>query len=219
MSNHREQETLDDVLDAYLDVAPDPSAEDLAAWVQQYPQYYKELTDFTVARSLMLYLPPVSTEPVDEAALFTRGMSVVRTVLRGEREKRVAAEPPPASLLQEGQRHGLNLHRLAALTDLSAALWRKLDRRLIHPESLPAQLLQSVADAIRHPVAVVQRYLALPPKLAYGAQYRSRTTPRLGEQEDFFEAVRNDVTLSDEQRQRWLALQDSTAADSRNSLR
>ena len=213
MSNHPKQEALDDVLDAYLDEAPDPSAEDLTAWVRRYPQYREELTDFTVARSRMLHLPPASTEPVDEAALITRGMSVVRTVLRSEREKR-AAEPPPASLLEEGQRQGLNLHRLAALTDLSAALWRKLDRRLFRPESLPAQLLQSIADVIRCPVAVVQRYVALPPRFAYGAQYRASATPRLVEQEDFFEAVRNDVSLSDEQRQRWLAVQDATASDS-----
>lgn len=210
MSKHPEQDTLDDVLNAYLDVAPTPSAEDLAVWVQKYPQYREELTEFTVARSLMLHLP-ANSDPLDETALFTRGVSVMRTVLQREREKQAAEQPPPASLLEEGQRQGMNIHKLAELTGLSAALWRKLDRRLIRPASVPRQLVERIADMFHNPVAVVQRYLSQPPMLSPSALYRAKATPTLGEQEDFFEAVRNDLSLSDEQRQRWLAVQHATS--------
>lgn len=210
MSNHPEQATLDDVLNAYLDVTPTPSAEDLAVWVHKYPQYREELTEFTVARSLMVHLPE-NSDRLDETALFTRGVSAMRTVLQREREKQAAEQPPPASLLEEGQRQGLNIHKLAEMTELSAALWLKLDRRLLRSESLPTHLVERIADAVHHPVAVVQRYLAHPPMLSPGVQYRAKVTPTLGQQEDFFEAVRNDLSLSDDQRQLWLALQHTTS--------
>ena len=210
MSNHPEQETLDDVLNAYLDVAPTPSAEDLAVWVHKYPQYREDLIEFTVAHSLMQHLP-ANSDPLDETALFTRGVSAMRTVLQSAREEQVAEQPPPASLLEEGQSQGMDIHKLAELTGLSAALWRKLDRRLLRSESLPTPLVERIADAVHHSVAVVQSYLAQPPMLSPSALYRAKATPTLGEQEDFFEAVRNDLSLSDEQRQRWLALQHATS--------
>jgi hypothetical protein len=53
----------------------------------------------------------------------------------------------------------------------------------------------------------VTHYLQGERKRIRDAYYRANRPPSLGEQEDFFEAVRNDTNITEERRQRWLALE------------
>ncbi len=89
------------------------------------------------------------------------------------------------------------------------ALIRKLDRRLLRYASIPQEAIDLLAQTLRQQISVITQYLQGGPTLAQGASYRSEKAPALVEQEDFFEAVRNDRTLSDEQRHFWLSLSDS----------
>lgn len=205
-----EQATLDDVLDAYLASDQDRGSASLAEWIRRYPQYERELTDFAVSWSLMEALPPAPrAEPVDEDTLTLRGISVAQGILHQKRQQRSLPENTAiASLLTEGKARGLSIQALADLWELSAAIVRKLDRRLIYYTSIPRELVENIARTIQREMSVVVRYLQGRPRFAQGASYRAEKAPALTEQEDFFDAVRNDVEMSEDRRRRWLEMKD-----------
>jgi len=55
---------------------------------------------------------------------------------------------------------------------------------------------------------LVVEYLQQSPMLATEASFRARENPRIQEQQDFFEAVRSDRSVSEERRSALLALEE-----------
>lgn len=209
MNDHTRRETLEDVLDAYVATVSAPDSASLREWIERYPQFEQELTEFAVAWSRSHWLPAASGPALTDDTVILRGMSIVRNLLH---EK--AAEKPGAvnsttelkGIIEESRTVGLNIELLADLTDLSAALVRKLDRRLVRYATIPLQVIENLAHAIQREVLEVVRYLQGPPMLVRGARYRARRPPTLADQEDFFDAVQKDPELTGERRRRWLAL-------------
>jgi len=200
--------TVEDVLDAYISSVEHPSYAALQDWIRRYPQFARELTTLTASWSLSEQLPP-RREVADEERLLLRGASVVRNVLhqrRAARQEAAETSPMIAGLVAEGTRAGLKLRSLADAVGMSPALVREIDRRLIRLTSIPDAAIQAFAHALRCAPEMVARYLDGPPRFATGAQHRADETPALAEQRDFFAAVGDDTSLSDERRARWLAL-------------
>lgn len=208
MNEHARKETVDDVLNAYVVSYAEPSYKALAEWVQRYPHFERELTEFTVAWSLKETLPPIE-EPaeVDEDTLVLRGMSVVQGILNKEEWSSADKQTLFAGLLKEGKARGLSIHRLAEDTRLSAALVRKLDRRLIVFASIPTKAIVALAQAVARGKEEVADYLHGQPVFPEGASYKAEEVPELSGTEDFFEAVRTDETLPEEWRRDWLSLE------------
>ncbi len=210
MSEHARRETLDDVLNAYVAYSSEPSYEVLTEWIRCYPHFEKELTEFTVGWSLSETLPPAD-EPdgMDEETLVLRGMSVVQGILNKEEWQPADKQTSFAGLLKEGKARGLSIHGLAEATRLSAALVRKLDRRLIRFASIPTEAIDVLAQAVARGKDEVARYLHRQPVLPASASYKAEEAPKLSDAEDFFEAVRTDETLPEEWRRHWLSLESS----------
>lgn len=208
MTRRNESVALEDVLNDYVASGSGPSKDALAEWIRRYPQYEKELTEFTVGWSLMKWLPPSpDVEEVDEGTLVLRGMSIVQNILHQKRQqKSTGDEAPLKSLLDEGQKLDLSIKELADLSELSLGLIRKLDRCLINFLSIPEKAIENIARILQRSVAAVTIYLQGEIK-PMRAHYRAKERPSIAEKEDFFEAVRNDHTMSDERRQYWLSLQ------------
>jgi len=82
MTRPIERPELDDVLDAYVAEVETPSRATLAEWIQRYPYYERELTEFTVAWCEMQSLSPAEgTEPdEDDEALLQYGMNIVQSI-------------------------------------------------------------------------------------------------------------------------------------------
>lgn len=210
MNEHTRRETVDDVLNAYVASSSRPSYKSLTKWIRRYPHFERELTEFTVGWSLNETLPSVDEpEEVDEDTLVLRGMSVVQGILNNEEWTSADKQPPFAGLLKEGKERGLSIHKLAAATRLSAALVRKLDRRLIVFGSIPAKAIDVLAQAIARGKDEVADYLRGQPVLPAGASYKAEEVPELSDAEDFFVAVRTDETLYEEWRRDWLSLESS----------
>ena len=208
MNEHVGRETVDDVLNAYVASSVEPSYEALTKWIQCYPHFEKELTEFTVGWSLRETLTPVEeTEEVEEDILVLRGMSVVQGILNKEGWQPVDRQTPFAGLLKEGKARGLSIHELAEATRLSAVLVRKLDRRLIVFASIPTKAISVLARAVGRGKQEVADYLRSHPLLPGGASYKAQEAPTLSEAEDFFEAVRTDDTFPEEWRRHWLSLE------------
>lgn len=215
MTHPRDESVLDDVLHEYASCPGGPSHSTLTEWVKSYPEFRKELEEFTAAWILQETLPPQQPEVVDEETLVLRAMSAVQQVLYEERPDRAADCDPAAaddapdldSLMAAGRELGLDARTLAESCELSVPLIAKLDRRLIAFASVPLQLSERLAEVLRTGTAAVQAYLRQPMVLAEGARYRSSSRPALPtEQQDFFEAVRADPTLSADRRKHWLDL-------------
>lgn len=197
--------SLDDILDAYVAENEGPSHAALAVWTQRYPQYERELAEFTAQWSLMHWLPATPVAATAEGSLVQQGMQSIKGILAHA----VAARPeeePLNSLLEEGRSRGLAVGTLAERVGLSIPLLLKLDRRLIRATTIPPQVVDGLARAVGRQTAIVATYLQGSPRLAQGASYHASEAPALVGQEDFGDAVRSDLTLSADQRSQLLAL-------------
>ena len=111
-------------------------------------------------------------------------------------------------LLVTAKRLGLDAPALANKTGLSVVLVTKLDRRLIRPVSVPQRVFKLLAEALNTAVDLVAGYLQQSPMLATEASFRAKENPHIQEQQDFFEAVRSDRSISEERRSALLALEE-----------
>ncbi len=122
MKQHREHETLEDVLNAYVASTPVPSHALLVEWIRLYPRYERELTEFTVSWSLMESLPPSSKSvEVDEDILVLRGMSIVQNILHEQKQAQRLRDSEAAidGILKEGTAYGLSIQQIAEDSQLS----------------------------------------------------------------------------------------------------
>lgn len=76
----------------------------------------------------------------------------------------------------------------------------KLNQRLFRAATLPARLVEKLADAVGRSVDDVTAYLSAPPTLARNAAYSNPDAPTLGEAEDFAVALQRDADVSAEAR-------------------
>ena len=211
MNEQVERQSLEDILDAYVASGDSPDSS-LDEWIQLYPEYEEELTEFAVSWTLMESLPPApESEKVEESVLVLRGMSIVQNLLY--KQSQAASSSPSApfeSLIAEGRARGLKPRQLAEAVCLGDAVLGKLDRRLILYASIPQDAINELAKVIQRGTASVAAYLQQNPKFAASAEYRSEQAPTLSESEDFFDAVRKDPTISPEHADYWQALERST---------
>ncbi len=82
----------------------------------------------------------------------------------------------------------------------------KLSRRIFDLVSIPNELVQSLATAINTTSQSIIDYLRQP-ALADGMRFSSKSKPALANQENFFDAVRNDQAMDNETREYWLLLE------------
>lgn len=117
------------------------------------------------------------------------------------------ATKPIEGLLMAAKEQGFSTtQQFADVTELSPVLVTMLDRGLIYFPSIPPKILDRVASVIKRSVEALSQYLQIGPRLAYGANYKADEAPETEEPQDFFEAVLDDPTISEERRSQLLAL-------------
>ena len=206
------QELLDNILDAYVTEVETPNLEVLKEWIRKYPQYQRELTDFTIAWIQMEELRPINRDKTDHDTLVLRAMSVVQNLYRIGEQKSVpsqSAKNPIEKLVAEAETQGFSQDQFAAQLKLSVGLLWKLDRRLIKYSSIPVELIENIAGALRRGLQVVAEYFQRSPTLATNARYKAKQQPQVSEPTNFFDEVRSDTELSNENRAYWLELEPS----------
>ena len=210
MNKPNRVERLEDVLDAFVTSNADPNSV-LDEWIQRYPEYEQELTEFAVSWSMMKSLPPApDAEVVEENTLVLRGMSIVQNLLHSQAiESDSQSIVSIKSLILDGRTRGLEPHQLAHVAELGVILLRKLDRRLIRYASIPQDAIMNIANAIEQNASSVAVYLQQKPTFATAIEHRSEQAPVLNAPEDFFDAVRADPTIKPEHAARWLELEQS----------
>ena len=206
MSTLKKKQNLEDVLNEYLATELVPSHKALKKWILLYPEYEKELTDFTVSWGLVEDLPKDQCEGESEDILVLRAMSLVEDRLYSLRNRKKCSETTITNLLEEAQKAGMGINELSNSVKVSIPIMTKLVRRIIDFHTIPNEVVQSIAAAIGQSFQTISEYLKLP-VLADGIQFSSKTTPTLLQQESFFDAVRNDRSIDPKLREYWLSFE------------
>jgi hypothetical protein len=144
----------------------------------------------------------------DDVEESERGFLSMLAKLKTEAENSSPAMQGIESLLSSAKQLGLDAPALADKTGLSVVLVTKLDRRLIAHLRVPEKVFEVLANALRVTSEAISAYLEQPPALATEARFRAKENPRIQEQQDFFEAVRTDKSISEERRANLLALEE-----------
>jgi len=203
--------TLEEVLDDYVTTVEVPSHATLVEWIRRYPQFEQALVEFTAAWSGLELWAASTTEGRDaEPAQQHRDATSAQAILaqkRTERDSTNHHHEPLTGLITEAQHLGWPVDRLVEQLDLTVALVRKLDRRLIRYVTIPLQLIEGIAIVLSREAITVARYLYQPPVLSADTRHRSDTRPAVVETESFYDAVRHDRELDESLRQRWLSLE------------
>jgi hypothetical protein len=212
MSNQENYDALQDVLQAYLEETTEPSAITLQKWIEQYPQFEQELTEFAVVWGMVDALPVSKASPTASETHVLRGMSVVQNVLYELEQsqavrKQVDARPAIKSIIHDAKSLGLNTDRLAEHLKMSIPLIGKLDRRLVELSSIPVKAIDMLAGVLQQTSLAITGYLSQPPGLAANASYKSRQKPSVVFQQNFFEAVRVDPEINPVDREYWLTFE------------
>ncbi len=211
MNSPVEPSSVEQVLDAYLEASPGPSRERMAEWIARYPQYERELVEFTVAWIQSIHLPVADSLESDRGKGVRIGLEAARRVYaepKHEGAPMATGRRPLVSLLQEGKLLGFSVDQLAGRLHLSVALLRKLENRLFRLETIPLRLIEQVAEALQRGVREISAYLALAPLVPSRVRLKARQRPAPPRQESFQDAVRADDTLGEEQRMYWLSVEE-----------
>jgi len=196
-----------EAFDAALKAEPERKGV-LAEWIARYPDYSDELTEWAVAfHSGELDAYDAPAESGGEVSGYAAGLIAA-----------LIAEPLPASsvpksLIAAAKEAGLNVGQLAARIRVDRTVLRKLENRLLSTATVPQILIDALADALNRSAGQIRAYLALPPQLASGAQYRAATAPVLEgvTQQSFADALMSAAEISAEDRAYWLAQIERTA--------
>ena len=211
MNNSIGQYFLEEVLDAYIATTTKPSRDALAEWVKRYPQYADELAEFTLAWIQSEF----STEAEEGLEISSRRIQLGVDMTRKVYEQRLVdgdkQSPQDNSLLDSLLRAasfvGLSADQFKDECNLSMAMMRRIENRLILVESIPLDLIQRIAQTIHRSVQDILSYLNQPPVIPTGLRYKSHQQPKINQRESFFDALRGDNTLDEDQRNYWLSFE------------
>lgn len=125
-----------------------------------------------------------------------------------------AARSPLTGLASEAEARGLSVAALAQTLRLDRTLLLRLDQRVLEAWSLPAALIERLAEALERSTDEIRAYFAGPPKLASGTHYKAKAAPKIVQergllqspvrQPSFADEVRRNTKMSDEDKAFWL---------------
>jgi transcriptional regulator with XRE-family HTH domain len=195
---------LQDVLEEYA--IAEPTGNNLATlrqMTEKYPQFAAELQDFAAARALVKYAPEEELNAGEEVRYREVGLNNLRAVLSG---KAVQVPTSLQSLTDAAKTKGLNRSKFAAALGLSVSLVQYLEKRRLEFASIPQAVIAKVAEVLETGEELVVNYLKLPPNLVTNASFKANERPEEMQPKSFDEAVREDQTLSGEEKRKLLEL-------------
>lgn len=208
MNSPVEPYSLDKVLEAYHSSSNTPNREVLAEWIRRFPEYETELIDFTIAWSETEHLPAARQTGLEEDAFVAIGMRLAHEAFDAKGSEHRETKLPIHSILDEGRQRGFSPDQLSDQLKLSIPLIRKIDLRNILYSTIPLNLIESLAQSIKRSAREVARYLSMEQVIPETVRYKSSKTPKVTEQRSFFDEVRRDPLLEEEQRNYWLSYEE-----------
>ncbi len=181
----------------------------LAEFMRRYPHAANALADLAATASIIENSPDTESKTesgsrAEEEAIVRRGMEMAARLLAARRAPLTHEETAPLiGLRKEAEAHGLTIQALASATRLTVPLLIKLDRRLIRFASIPRQAIERIGKELGRSFDVVATYLQGGSQFASQASFRADDAPQMPDQQDFFDAVETDLTMSEPQKDEW----------------
>lgn len=193
----RRQYILDRITAQYADEYHAGLSPRLEDYVQRYPEYADELTDFVLYfHAVSLNLPEPDVVP---AQVLSPAAEAALARIRGSVAASGAA--PIESLVKQGRTQGYNARQLAVAVGLSSDLLGKLDAKVIAANSIPRTLISRLAQTLATAPEAVAAYLGLSAPAGAGQFYYAEQAPTQ-RQESFMDAV-TASTLDDAAKREW----------------
>lgn len=183
-------ETVFDDLLLALEREENPfGAAHLQRWTNKFPQFAGEIREFFVTQAMHEILPEAEISAA-EASRFAANFEIENI----------------SSLQKSAEKIGLKFSQLAGRVGLSLTLLGNLEQRFALFHSIPAEIVDNLAAVLQTSAVAVAAYLQQPPQLVSGANYKAAGKPEIPKQEDFFNLVRQDRMLTNEQKENLLKL-------------
>lgn len=206
MNNPIDSNSLNQVLDAYLSVSIKPNEKTLEKWILLFPEYENELIDFTSAWNDIENSPPALQTSSDDNSFIEIGNKIAREAFYAETvEEYITSRSAIQSILREGKGLGFSTRQLSDQLNISIALIRKIDLRYILFDTIPVFFMENLSETIKRSIREIAYYLSRPSRISENARFKSLHTPKITEQRNFFDEVRTDPQLKEEQREYWLS--------------
>lgn len=193
---------MDTLFSAWSEDRQSTTPTPLTDWIMRYPDNAEDLIRWSADAPVMDYAESLPEDARADAHSLAIGKQVLQD-LRSRMNPSVTR--PLASLKETAHNAGMNLRTLASRLGLGLPLIMKLEYRHLRVTSLPASLIQQIAETLQVSGDQVRAYLSQSPTLAPGASYKSDTVPQVSDQEAFAQAVRACSDMSDDQKARWIA--------------
>jgi hypothetical protein len=214
---------LDQVIEAYLlrrDEVTTGAGDDavevarvarnvLTEFMRRYPHAADALADFAATASIIENSPDTESHTeseglAQEESIVRRGMETAAHLLAAHRTLIISEETAPLTGLRKaGESRGLTIQALASATHLTVPMLVKLDRRLIRFASIPRQAIERIGAELGRSFEVVAAYLQGDSQFASQASFRADAAPQMPGQQDFFDAIETDLTMSERQKDEW----------------
>lgn len=179
--------------------APTP----LKTWIARHPELANEIVRWATDAPILAYADSLLSDEATEARAQSLGKLALAEVRARYETGRVSA---PASLIDTAKQKGWTVQSLTERLNIGRTTLAKLEQRLFRAATVPAQLVEALADALQVNPAQVKNYLNQSPTLAAGASYKSDGVPAVSEQEEFARAVRDCRDMTAEQKAYWLKI-------------
>jgi hypothetical protein len=226
MSDNRQDDAppaLDQVTEAYLlrrDEATAGAGDDaggaarvarkvLTEFMRRYPHAADALADFAATASIIENSTDRESQTereslAEEESIVRRGMETAARLLAAHRTSIISEETAPlAGLRKDAEARGLTIQALASATHLTVPMLVKLDRRLIRFASIPRQAIERIGVELGCSFEAIAAYLQGDSQFASQASFRADAAPQMPDQQDFFDAIETDLTISEKQKDEW----------------
>src|SRR5256714_14442689 len=177
--------------------------------MRRYPHAADALADFAATASLIENSPDMESQTeseslAEEETIVRRGMETAARLLAARRASLISEEIAPLTgLRKEAEARGLTIQALASATRLTVPLLVKLDRRLIRFASIPRQAIERIGVELGRSFEAIAAYLQGDSQFASQASFRADAAPQMPDQQDFFDAIETDLTMSETQKDEW----------------
>lgn len=190
---------LQDIFEAYSLETPEGNNLDiLERYIEEYPQYEQELTEFAAERAMLKFdlETEISNEQKNHLAELTR-----RNFEKFRASKQTQVQSIE-SLITVAKKLGLKKIEFAKRLGLNPAQLFNLEVRKYVFSTIPNSLIENVAETLQMTKDSIENFLKLTPSVA--ANYKSETRPDEIKQISFAQAIKNDETLSPKEKERLL---------------
>lgn len=173
----------------------------LAEWLSAHPAAAADLIAWTADEPVIADAEAREPDP----SLVSHAEDAGLRALADLRARMTPASRTAAiqSLLVAAKTSGFSPATLALRLGVGVSIVAKLQQRLLRAATVPEELIRNLADALKADVQQVRDYIALPPTLAVGSEYKASGVPKVGEQQDFDEAIRTSLDMSPAAKARW----------------